>query len=92
MHLFFTQMSETALYIPTIDLCVCDIYEGDQSNLYRKCVVIVLNTRGFMSKMRPNLLYNVDISVRFYIAFLRVLGDFALKDVPPNKFAVTHLV
>ena len=55
-------------------------------------MVIVLNTRGFMSKMPPNLLYNLNISVRFFVAFLRVLGDFVLKDVPPSKFAVTHLV
>jgi len=45
-----------------------------------------------MSKMHPNLLYNVDISVWFYVGFLHVLGDFVLKDVPPNKLAVTHLV
>ena len=42
--------------------------------------------------MHPNLLYNVDISVWFYVAFLQVLGDSVLIDVPPNKFAVIHVV
>jgi len=85
MHLFFLHRCPKLCIIHHNKCFACAIYEGDQSNLYRKCVVIVLNTRGFMSKIPPNLLYNVNISVRFYVPFLRVLGDFVLRDVPTEQ-------